>query len=108
VTDAVLATAWYSPATWRELRAIPEAKIEMTYPQFVRKVERMITGFEAQGVQVVKVPVNVSQMVAWCHRHGYEADTRGRAAYGAVLTMAAADGRDVMTVPVEIREHSVQ
>ena len=73
--------AWYTPATWRELRAIPEAKIEMSYPQFVRKVERMIAGFEARGLRVVKVPINVTQMVEWCHRHGYEADTTGRAAF---------------------------
>ena len=52
MSDAVLAMGWYTPATWRELQAIPEAKIEMSYPQFVRKVERMIAGYEAQGVQV--------------------------------------------------------
>ena len=95
--------AWYSPETWRELRAVPEAKIEMSYPQFVRKVERMVAGFEAEGIRVVMVPINVAQMVAWCHRHGYEADSRGRALYGAVLTMAIKAGRDVMTMPFENR-----
>jgi hypothetical protein len=81
VTDAVMSMAWYTPETWRELQAIPEAEIEIlrTYCGYVK---RLIAGLTAQGWRVVKVPVNVSQMVEWCHRHGYEADTRGRAAYG--------------------------
>jgi hypothetical protein len=103
VTDAELGMGWYTPETWRELQAIPEAEIEMSYPQFVRKVERMIAGFEAEGARVVRVPIDVAQMVAWCHRHGYEADTRGRALFGSALTIALEDGRDVMTMPFEDR-----
>jgi hypothetical protein len=108
VTDTALGMAWYTPTTWRELRAIPEAKIEMSYSQFVRKVERMISEFTAQGIRVVKVPVNVGQMVKWCHRHGYEVDTKGRAVFGATLTLALEDGQDVMTMPFEDRTRSVQ
>jgi hypothetical protein len=103
VTDVVMGMAWYTPATWRKLQAIPEAKIEMTYPQFVRKAECMIAGFEARGVRVVKVPVDVAQMVEWCRRHGYEVDNTGRTIFGLALTTAVETGRDVMTMPVEDR-----
>src|SRR5690348_16686685 len=95
-----LAMGWYTPSTWRELQAIPEAKITMSYSQFVRKVKRMTAEFEAEGINLVHVPINVSQMVKWCHKHGYEVDTRGRAAYGGILTLALGEGRNVMDVPV--------
>jgi hypothetical protein len=108
VTGAAVAMAWYTPATWRELQAIPEAKVQMSYSQFVRKIERMISEFTAQGIQVVKVSVNVSEMVEWCHQHGYEADSRGSAAFGAALTMALEAGQDVMTMRFEDRTRSVQ
>jgi hypothetical protein len=66
----------------------------------VRKVERMTAEFEAEGVQVVKYPINVAQMVEWCHRHGYEVNSRGRATYGGALATAHGEGRNVMDMPV--------
>jgi hypothetical protein len=106
--EACIGMGWYTPATWRELRAIPEAKIEMTYSALMRKCERSIAEFRAQGVQVVKIPINVSQMVEWCRKHGYEIDTRGRAAFGAAWMTAHNSGRDVMAMPFEDRTRMVQ
>jgi hypothetical protein len=104
----IVGMAHYTPEAWRELRALPEAKIEMSYPQFMRKCERLIAGFEASGFQVEKVPIDVGQMVAWCHRHGFEIDTKGRAVFGSVLGACRASGQDVMTAPFEDSTHAVQ
>jgi hypothetical protein len=95
-----LALGWYTPSTWRELQAIPEAKITMSYDEYMRKVERMTADYEAEGIHVIRVPINVAQMVAWCRKHGYDVDTRGRAAYGAALATAHGEGRNVMDMPV--------
>jgi hypothetical protein len=100
--------AWYTPTTWRELRAIPEAKVKMSYSQYVRKVEQMIEGFAAEGICGVKTPIDVGQMVTWCRRHGYDVDSKGRAAFGVALTMALEAGKDVMTMPFEDRTRTVQ
>lgn len=48
----VLSMAWYTPETWQQLAAIPEAEIEITYPQFGRKCERLIADYTAQGFRV--------------------------------------------------------
>jgi hypothetical protein len=100
--------AWYTPEAWRELQAIPEAAIEMNYAQFVRKCERLIAEFAAQGYRVVKLPIDIGQMTEWCHRHGYEIDDKGRAAFGAVLTCAHDQGLDVMAVDFEDATRVVQ
>jgi hypothetical protein len=64
-----VAISWYSPEAWRELEAIPEAKIKMSYKKFVHKVERVIA--EIQDLEVVKFDINIAQMIEWCRRNGY-------------------------------------
>jgi hypothetical protein len=102
-----LAMGWYTPATWRELRAIPEAKITMSYSQFARKVERMTADYRTQGINVVKFPINVAEMVAWCRKHGYAVDSHGRAVFGAALAAAHDAGRNVMDMPFTDRTREV-
>ena len=105
---SVLHMAWYTPETWRELDAVPGSGLQMTYPEFVAKVDRQIAAFAREGVRVVKLPIDVAQMVEWCRRHGYENDSKGRAAFGAALAAAQAAGADVMVGAVEDRTRSIQ
>jgi hypothetical protein len=104
----VIHMGWYTPATWRELRAIPEAGIELSYSAFVRKCERRIPDYIAQGFRVEKVPVDIGQMKAWCGKHGYALDAKGRAAFGAALVTARESGEDITTLPVEDNTRLVQ
>lgn len=88
----VLGMAWYTPAAWEQLAAMPEAKIEKNYQDFVRDFEAYVRRFEAQGVPVQKVTIgNVTEMVAGCHRHGYEINSRGRALYVSALALVDGD-----------------
>jgi hypothetical protein len=91
--------AWYTPETWRELRAHPGAKIEKTYSEYVRGCERVIAGYTAQGFRVVWLPIDVALMAKWCHANGYEIDGKGRAAFGSALMAAHDAGKDIMTMP---------
>jgi hypothetical protein len=91
--------AWYSPATWAQLKAIPEARITISYHEFVRNFERLSREFAAHDVKVEKVVIDVDQMVAWCHRNGYEANTTGRSIYSTVAVMARDDPK-VLATPI--------
>jgi hypothetical protein len=99
LAEVVIAMAWYSPATWAQLKAISEARIEISYDEFVRNFERLSQQFVARGVKVEKVVVDVDQMVAWCHRNGYAVDTTGRSIYSSVLVMAH-EAPDVLNQPI--------
>jgi hypothetical protein len=83
--------AWYSPEAWRELAAIPEAGIEKTYAEYLHSTAAIERQLAAAGMRAERVAVNIAEMVAWCRRHGYAPDDKGRAAYGALLTMALDD-----------------
>jgi hypothetical protein len=100
--------AWYTPETWRDLRARPEAKIEKTYPEYIRSYERAVAGYTAQGFRVVKLPIDIPLMVQWCHAHGYEIDSKGRASFGAALLLARDAGKDIMTMPFHDRTRTEQ
>jgi len=103
-----IGVAWFTPQTYRELRAYPEAKIDKTYPEYVRSYERATAAFAAQGFRVVKLPVDIAQMVKWCHAHGYEIDSAGRAVFGSVLMAARDSGKDIMTVPFRDNTRTAQ
>jgi hypothetical protein len=107
MSDALvsMAIAWYTPAAWDRLVAMPEAQIRKTYQEFVRSFETAVHEFAARGVQAEKVVIDVAdlgEMVEWCHRHGYNVDTRGRAAYGAVRSMGG------LNAPFTDKTRSVQ
>ena len=102
-----IGVAWFTPETWRELRAHPEAKIEDTYSEYVRRYERALAAFTAQGFRVVKVPIDISLMIEWCHAHGYEIDSGGRAVFATVL-LANDAGEDVMSIEFRDDARTVQ
>jgi hypothetical protein len=99
ITIRSIGVSWYTPEAWRELCAHPEAEIEKTYAEYTHATDRLIAGFTAQGFRVVKEPIDIAQMTAWCHMQGYEIDGKGRAAFGAVLQCCRNSGDDIMTVP---------
>jgi hypothetical protein len=103
-----MGVAWYTPSAWAQLAALPEAKIEKTYQDFVRDFWRTVREFEARGVRVERVTVDVAAMTEWCRRHGYEIDSKGRTVYVAMLMAAGSDPNVLATMPIVDNTRSVQ
>jgi hypothetical protein len=99
--------AWYTPEAWKQLVAMPEARIEKSYQDFVHAFERGVRELATRGVRVEKLTIDVAKMTEWCRRHGYEVDTRGRATYGSML-MLARDDPEVMNRPPIDKTRSMQ
>ncbi len=86
-----MGVGWYSPEAWKQLAAIPEAHIQKSYADFVTAFDQAVRGYAAQGIAIEKIHIDIDHMLAWCHRHGYAIDDRGRAVYGVVMSMARDD-----------------
>jgi hypothetical protein len=83
--------SWYTRESWRHLEEVTEAPLCESYDAYVALTEKMIREFEEQhGILVVKTLID--DMVVWCRKNGYRINSRGRAAYGAVV--AACQGQD--------------
>ena len=46
---SALGVAWYTPEAWVQLEAMPEARIEKSYADFVRAFGRIVRELEARG-----------------------------------------------------------
>jgi hypothetical protein len=99
--------AWYSPEAWEQLVAMPEARIEKSYRDFVHAFERGMREYAALGMRAEKIEIDVARMTEWCHRNGYEVDHKGRAAYVCVLMMAR-DDPNMLDAPVVDKTRVVQ
>lgn len=104
---SAVGVSWYSPEQWKLLAAMPEAKIEKSYQDFVRTYERNVRDYAARGAQVVRIDIDVAKMTEWCHKNGYEIDAKGRATYGSMLLLAR-DDPSLMDKPPIDRTRSVQ
>ena len=105
--ETVLSMAWYTPEAWARLKAIPEARVDMSYRAYVRNYEAYVRRFVAEGIKVERVAVDVDQL-AWCHRNDYEINSTGRAIFSTVLTMARDDPRVLDNPIVDNVTRSVQ
>ena len=90
----------YTPETWKRLAAIPEARVEMSYSDYVRNTEKIMRDLAAHGIAAEKNLIDIDRMIAWCRRNGYEIDGKGRSIYGTMLQMAR-DDPDAMNAPVD-------
>jgi hypothetical protein len=102
-----LGMAWYSPEAWEQLAAMPEARIEMGYQDFVYAFARGMRECAVLGVRAEKIEIDVAKMTEWCHRNGYEVDAKGRATYCTVVMMAR-DDRKMLNAPVVDKTRVVQ
>jgi hypothetical protein len=91
--------AWYSPQAWKRLAAIPEARIEKSYADYLRAKENSERELAAFGLKTEIMQINIDHMTAWCHRNGYEIDSKGRIVYGTML-VAWRDDPTVFDMPV--------
>jgi hypothetical protein len=68
-------------------------RIARNYSEYLSSYERLTAAYKAKGFCVVRVPVDLTLMIKWCHAQGYEIDGRGRPVFVASRT-SGRQGRD--------------
>jgi 23S rRNA A2030 N6-methylase RlmJ len=88
----VAGVCWYSSTQWQELREIaadPE-RLEETYQEWLVVADQACQKMEASGIAIVKVPVDVQKLVAWCRERNLPIDGKARAQYVVEVMEAGA------------------
>ena len=83
MSQTVVGVAWYSRATWTELRArAPDAAdLENTYENWLDVFHRGFAQVQAAGVRPERVEVDLQAFVAWCAPTGRPLDSAARAEF---------------------------
>ena len=86
-TEAMMSigAAWYKRGQWGLLKSVSSDadELEDSYDEWLEYAERSREELEKRGVKVVKITVDVRDIVAWCRSRGCPVDGRARAAFVA-------------------------
>jgi hypothetical protein len=74
--------AWYRKEQWSRLREISEDadRLEETYDEWLGVASESFARFQAAGMPVEKVDIDVNELLTWCQSQGspVNADSRAR------------------------------
>ena len=75
--------AWYREDQWHRLLelSVDGDRLEKTYAQWRQAAQARFDELIKKGMPIVKVPVDVEDLSAWCRELGRVVDGEGRVAY---------------------------
>lgn len=75
--------AWFDRDQWQRLaEVVPDRnELDETFEEWERSARKAIKNFERNGQSIVKVPINVDELVTWCTLRGKVPNGESRAAY---------------------------
>ena len=84
-SSTTVGVAWYKPDQWQKLLAVSVDKdqLEETYDEWLQEAEKAIKELRRQGLHIVKVDVNVEELIAWCRKKKIPVDGKARSRYAA-------------------------
>ena len=82
-----LALAWYRQDQWQLLLdySTDSDRLERTYQEWLEHVEKKINEMGKEGINVVKIDINIEEMKKWCERHDKPIDGYTRSEYTVFL-----------------------
>jgi hypothetical protein len=82
-----LALAWYRQDQWQLLLdySTDSDRLERTYQEWLQHVEKKVNEMGKEGINVVKIDINIEEMKKWCERHDKPIDGYTRSEYAVFL-----------------------
>jgi hypothetical protein len=79
----IVGIAWYTPEQWARLKLLADDSeaLDDTYKAWLKNANGHIRGLKKQGLQLVKVPLDVDEWVAWCQKKGKALDGAARSEF---------------------------
>jgi hypothetical protein len=81
----VIGVAWYRPEQWETLCnvSVDRDKLEETYAEWLVDAERVVKQLQQRGLRVIKVDVEISDLMLWCESQRIPLDGEARSNYAA-------------------------
>ena len=81
------ALAWYRQDQWQLLLdySTDSDRLERTYQEWLEHAEKKVNEMGKEGINVVKIDINIEEMKKWCERHDKQIDGYTRSEYAVFL-----------------------
>ena len=81
----VIGVVWYRPEQWEIMRnvAVDRDKLEDTYAEWLMDAERAVKQLQQRGLRVIKVDIEVADLMLWCENQRFPLDGEARSKYTA-------------------------
>ncbi len=82
-----LALAWYRQDQWQLLLdySADSDKLERTYQEWLEHAEEKVNEMSKEGINAVRIDINIEEMKKWCKRHDKQIDGSTRSEYAVFL-----------------------
>jgi hypothetical protein len=82
-----IALAWYHQDQWQLLLdySTDSDKLEHTHQEWLEHAEEKVNDMDTDGINVIKVGINIEEMKKWCERHKKPIDGHTRSEYAVFL-----------------------
>src|SRR5690349_8766442 len=80
-----IGVAWYRPEEWETLRngSTDKDQLEETHAQWLKEAERVVKQLRQQGLQIIKIDVEVADQMLWCESQKIPLNAEARSNYTA-------------------------
>ncbi len=85
VVKTKVGIAWYMPDQWQLLLDISADRddLEATYAEWERDAKKALRQLRQGGLNVVKVPVEIEELLDWCQSRNVPVNANARSQYAA-------------------------
>lgn len=83
--DLYVACAWYRKEQWEMLRAasVDRDDLEEFYEEWLITAERHFRNYKANGINIVKVDIDVGSLIDWCREENLPVSGEARARFAS-------------------------
>ena len=84
----MVAICFYTPDSYEELRKVADDKKELcdTYADWLVEFSKAVNGLREQGLEVVPVNINISELKKWCEQNKLKNTSSSRSKYVAEIS----------------------
>jgi hypothetical protein len=89
----VVGITWYTSETFSRMKTVAADAdgLDDTFEDWRKNVKRLVQQLEKEGHQVVKVPIDIDEWVAWCHANDQPLNGESRSSFVSQKTSEMAE-----------------
>jgi hypothetical protein len=83
----IVGIAWFRSGQWERLREVSADRIQLetNYDDWVRHAEKTLFDLHTNGLKVVRVDIDVDDLLSWCKIKHFPINSESRSKYAAEM-----------------------